>query len=247
MYFYTYIITNLINGKQYIGDHSTDNLDDGYMGSGVLIKKALKKYGRKNFKKEIFEFFNAKDEAYYAQKPLIENYKTLSPKGYNISPDGGYGVNLSKLTEGTKKKIRISNTGKRNGMYGKTHSTKAREKIRKIRAGSYQSEETKLKYVGKRAGNKNPMFKNSAFKVWVKKFGEDEALKLNEIKNKKLSISISGIKRSDKTRNMQKESALKRKKILCEHCGRYYDPGNLKIHQSSPKYKKAVHTYIEKN
>ena len=37
-----YQITNLINGKIYIGVHSTDDINDGYMGSGDLIKMAIK-------------------------------------------------------------------------------------------------------------------------------------------------------------------------------------------------------------
>ena len=44
-YNYVYITTNKINGKFYIGKHSTDNLNDKYLGSGILICKAEKKYG----------------------------------------------------------------------------------------------------------------------------------------------------------------------------------------------------------
>ena len=50
-----YKIINLINGKYYYGIHSTENIFDGYMGSGKTIVNAIKKYGVENFTKEIIE------------------------------------------------------------------------------------------------------------------------------------------------------------------------------------------------
>lgn len=56
-YIFVYITTNLLNGKQYVGDHSSNNIEnDIYLGSGSYFKNALNEYGRENFKREILEF-----------------------------------------------------------------------------------------------------------------------------------------------------------------------------------------------
>ena len=61
-YNYFYKITNNINGHYYYGIHSTDNLDDGYMGSGSILNYAYKIYGIENFTKEIIKFFENREE-----------------------------------------------------------------------------------------------------------------------------------------------------------------------------------------
>lgn len=43
---YVYITTNLINGKQYVGDHTIQNKGGYYLGSGLIMENAFRKYGK---------------------------------------------------------------------------------------------------------------------------------------------------------------------------------------------------------
>lgn len=52
-----YKTTNLLNGKIYVGQDTRNN--PYYLGSGILLNKAIKKYGRKNFVKETIEHCNS--------------------------------------------------------------------------------------------------------------------------------------------------------------------------------------------
>jgi group I intron endonuclease len=84
---YVYKITNKLNGRYYIGKHSTDDIDDGYMGSGVLIRAAIEKYGIDNFKKEVLIQCDSPDEAYKKEAKLIAR-RLEDPMCYNIAPGG---------------------------------------------------------------------------------------------------------------------------------------------------------------
>lgn len=59
---YIYKTINLLSGKYYIGMHSTDDLDDGYIGSGNRLRLAIRKHGKENFKREILEFCSSRQE-----------------------------------------------------------------------------------------------------------------------------------------------------------------------------------------
>jgi len=60
-YNYVYVTTNLINGAQYVGDHSTNNLNDDYLGSGKYLFRSIKKYKKKILKlsQEKFQRFRS--------------------------------------------------------------------------------------------------------------------------------------------------------------------------------------------
>lgn len=89
MYYTIYKITNKLNGKFYIGKHQTKNLDDGYMGSGKLIRAAIKKYGLKNFEKEILHIFETEAEMNEAEANLV----VIGEDSYNLcrGGQGGFG------------------------------------------------------------------------------------------------------------------------------------------------------------
>jgi hypothetical protein len=91
MKLFIYKTTNRINGKIYIGLHTTYNIDDGYIGSGKWLKKAIKKYGVENFDREILEECeNIEDllnkEVFWIRKLGATNNKI----GYNISKGGEF-------------------------------------------------------------------------------------------------------------------------------------------------------------
>jgi len=76
----------------YIGIHSTDNIDDGYMGSGKNLKTAISKYGSDSFIKKILVIANDRDDAFRIEAELVENRDPY----YNMAPGGrGNGVGES--------------------------------------------------------------------------------------------------------------------------------------------------------
>lgn len=90
-YYILYQTTNLVNGKIYIGKHETDNLDDGYMGSGYLLKKAIKKYGIENFTFRVLIFLHNREELNLLEESVVTQEFCARKDTYNINTGGNGG------------------------------------------------------------------------------------------------------------------------------------------------------------
>lgn len=134
-YNYIYLIKNNINQKIYIGKHSTDNLDDGYMGSGILIKKAITKYGIENFTKQYLAFCDNEEKLNWLERFYIKKYNAKEC-GYNLS-DGGEGMLNPKLE--IREKLSNAHKGEKNPMFGKPRSEETKRKISAAKKGKHNN------------------------------------------------------------------------------------------------------------
>ena len=141
MFYIIYETTNLINGMKYRGCHATENIDDGYLGSGSYFKKAIIKYGKNSFSKEILCMCKNIEEmidkeAEYVNEEWVKNINT-----YNLQTGGlSYGI----LSEESKIKISRSVALAHQNVRFDYSVLKGREVWNKNKTGIY-SEETIIK------------------------------------------------------------------------------------------------------
>jgi group I intron endonuclease len=179
-----YLVTNLINNKKYIG---MDSLNCSYyLGSGIFIKKALKKYGRENFKKEILQICETKEELLEAEKYWINHFDAINDRNFYNIREGGQGgdiryfmnedqianwkSNISIGKKGIRKGIPLSEKNKKGiseGLkdfyknnispnMGRNQSEETKIKIRNALIGREFSEEHKNNMKTKKSENLKP-------------------------------------------------------------------------------------------
>lgn len=85
---YLYKITNIVTGHFYYGAHSTRDMNDGYMGSGVLIKKAVRYYGVNSFNVSIIGMYSDRKALFKAERRLITKEIITDPNCYNLITGG---------------------------------------------------------------------------------------------------------------------------------------------------------------
>lgn len=241
-----YKTTNLENGKIYIGkDMHNDPL---YLGSGKLLKQAIKKYGKEMFIKEIVEectYSNIDEREIF----WINYYNSRKRNiGYNIANGGTGGDTISNhpnkkeiglrhseklkgksqnkknrklCTEETRNKLSIAALGENNPMYGKHHTNEAKQKI-SLKQKQRDPESRVVSEITKQ-------------KISASNIGKT----MSEDTKRKISISNSGEKngffgKTHTPENIEKfkkigslpKSLITRKKISESNKGKYYGSQN---------------------
>jgi hypothetical protein len=72
--------------------HSTDNLDDGYLGSGKILGYSRNKYGDENHKIERLEYLQSREELKRREKEIVNEELLSHPLNINLKygGDGGW-------------------------------------------------------------------------------------------------------------------------------------------------------------
>jgi hypothetical protein len=94
-YHIIYKTTCLITKRFYIGMHSTDNLEDGYIGSGKLLWRSVKKHGKENHVTEILETLPDRSSLREREKHVVNEEFIKDEMCMNLMV-GGEGGFISK-------------------------------------------------------------------------------------------------------------------------------------------------------
>lgn len=102
VYYIIYKTTHITTKKFYIGKHVTTDINDSYLGSGLFLKRAIKKYGRQDFYKEILFIFDTKEEMNQKERELVTEEFCQREDTYNFAI-GGQGGDLGEYANSKKR------------------------------------------------------------------------------------------------------------------------------------------------
>ncbi len=133
-----YVITNKLNGKQYVGQTQRplkERIYEHRHGKVLYIDRVIRKIGWENFTVEVLEVCKTLEELNEREMYWIRKLNTKKPNGYNQT-DGGNGKRGQNLSEETKTRLSFMRTGEKNPNYGKPLSDWQKKRISEARTGA---------------------------------------------------------------------------------------------------------------
>ena len=192
---FIYKTTNLINNKFYVGMHSTDNLEDGYVGSGKRLGNSIQKYGLENHGFEILEFLSSREELKKREAEVVNEELLADPLCMNLKFGGEGGWDHTKSMDLKARQFRAVEAKRNNGSHGRNlqlypdiwksgiEAISNKRKSGEIPGswtGKKHSEETKQKMrKSKNAGNSNSQFGT----CWINDGQEVKKVKKEELQS----------------------------------------------------------------
>jgi hypothetical protein len=188
-YHFIYKTTNLIKGEFYIGMHSTNNLNDDYLGSGKRLKRSINKYGKENFKLEVLEYYSDRSSLALRENELVNDSLLLDPKCINLRVGGTGGFSheqqIINSKKGNKRFIELMNNDEWRNNQCKKQSIGQKEFLSKNGMNGYwdgkkHSNETimlmKKVHKGKNCGENNSQYNTR----WITNGNENKKIKTND-------------------------------------------------------------------
>lgn len=110
-YHYIYKTTCIVTGKYYLGMHSTDDLHDGYVGSGKRLGYSIRKHGKGNHVVEILEHYFTREWLKEREAELVCAEKLTDPQCMNLKLGGEGGfehINATGLNNAKSKEVKLA-------------------------------------------------------------------------------------------------------------------------------------------
>lgn len=186
---FVYLITNTVNGKRYVGQHSGNDLQKYWkrniiwalhnQGQKRCLYAAIRKYGSESFEIKPLVIVGTKQDMDYYETSLIAGLNTKSPNGYNLT-DGGEGTPGHSVSEEGRRKMSLKSKGRPSKLKGTVKSEESNRKNSESHKGKALSEEHRRRISLAQLGGKRSEETKSKMRASAKLAWEQRRLKETE-------------------------------------------------------------------
>jgi hypothetical protein len=155
-----YKTVNNLTGKEYVGIHkTTDYVSDNYLGSGKILRRAIKKYGKENFTRYILVVLDNLEIAREIERRYVTAEYVLNENTYNIAIGGGLGgadingltfkgrshnsVSRQKIAAASKGRCYRTESGRQRIIFSNQNNLERKQKISATLSGRVLTDEHK--------------------------------------------------------------------------------------------------------